>query len=313
MNEINYGANMTMADPPVIHKQGVVAQAGEMTPFVRQGRLMQVETQSAGDPVTLIFEGSFVIRDLEAGTCTKPVAPGWHFFSAYCEGATVYVFGTNEQPNRVWGGDTIRMFWSDDLVSWQFKDVIRREGWLFYNTSVCRGDSGYVMAIEAGRPREQVGVPFTTFFARSDDLHNWTMMPDDICYSRDRYIACPALRYVADDGYYYMVCLEALPKARYAPYIYRTRDFITWEIGLHNPILWISKEDRMIKEGITFDGPTTELIHSYLNINNCDVDFCEYQGKTIISYLTGDQLGTGFMCEAVYDGPLNDFLQAFFR
>ena len=141
----------------------------------------------------------------------------------------------------------------------------------------------------------------------------WTMLPDDVCYSRDRYTACPALRYVEDDGYYYMVCVEAFPKARYAPYIYRTRDFVTWEIGLHNPILWISKEDRMIKEGVTFDEATTSLIHSYLNINNCDVDFCEYQGKTIISYLTGDQLGTGFMCEAVYDGPLNQFLQAFFR
>ena len=61
-----------------------------------------------------------------------------------------------------------------------------------------------------------------------------------------------------------MVCVEAFPKARYAPYIYRTRDFVTWEIGLHNPILWISKEDRMIKAGVTFDEETTKRIHSYL-------------------------------------------------
>ena len=169
------------------------------------------------------------------------------------------------------------------------------------------------MAIEAGEPRELVGHPFTTFFAVSDDLMNWTPLPDDVCYSRDRYTACPALRYLPEDGYYYMICLEALPLARYEPYIYRTRDFVAWEIGYHNPILWVSREDRMIKEGVSFDEETARLIHSYLNINNCDVDLCEYQGKTHINYLTGDQLGTGFMCEAVYDGPLNEFLQAFFR
>ena len=314
MREINYSANMTMGDTPAIHKRGVIAPAGEMTPFIRNGRLYRVETNLEGNPNTFIFGGSFVVTDTVTGVKTKPAGPGWHFFSAYCGGGSdVYIFGTNEQKNRVWGGDTIRLFRSSDLKVWEEKDVIRREGWLFYNTSVCRGRSGYVMAIEAGAPPDKVGVPFTTFFAVSDDLISWTMMSDEICYAKERYVACPALRYLPDDDFYYMICLEALPLARYAPYIYRTRDFMTWEIGLHNPVLWISGEDRIPKPGAVFDASTEKTIRSYLNINNCDVDLCEYEGKTVIYYLTGDQLGTGFMCEAVYDGTLKEFLQAHFR
>lgn len=314
MREINYSANMTMGDAPVIHKLGVVAPAGEMTPFIRNGRLYRVETSLEGDPNTFIFGGSFTVTDTVTGVKTKPAGPGWHFFSAYCGGGSdVYIFGTNEQKNRVWGGDTIRLFRSSDLETWEEKDVIRREGWLFYNTSVCKGRNGYVMAIEAGAPQEKVGVPFTTFFAVSDDLVSWTMMSDEICYARERYVACPALRYLPEDDFYYMICLEALPLARYAPYIYRTKDFTTWEIGLHNPVLWISREDRIPKPGAVFDAAAKKTIRSYLNINNCDIDLCEYGGKTIIYYLTGDQLGTGFMCEAVYNGTLKEFLQAHFR
>lgn len=314
MRENNYTANMTMLDAPVIRKLGVIALAGEMTPFIRNGRLYRVETNLEGDPKTFIFKGSFTIKDTVTGAETKPVGEGWHFFSAWCDGGDdICVFGTNEQKNRIWGGDTIRMFRSSNLFEWSETDIIHREGWLFYNTSVCRGRDGYVMAIEAGSPRDKVGMPFTTFFAVSDDLVHWTMLDDEICYSKDRYVACPALRYLADDNCYYMICLEALPLARYAPYIYRTRDFITWEIGLHNPVLWISPEDRIPAPGAVFDAETEKLIRSYLNINNCDVDLCELNGKTIINYLTGDQLGTGFMCEAVYDGTLKDFLQAHFR
>ena len=52
---------------------------------------------------------------------------------------------------------------------------------------------------------------------------------------------------------------------------------------------------------------------SYLNINCSDVDLCEYQGKTHIFYGNGDQMTYSFLCEAVYDGPLDEFLEAFFR
>ena len=115
-----------------------------------------------------------------------------------------------------------------------------------------------------------------------------------------------------EDDYYYMVCLEELPFQRYAPYIYRTRDFETWEIGIHNPVLWISPEDRIPAPGVRLKPEEEALAKTYVNINNCDLDFCEFEGKTHISYLTGDQLSHGFHCEAEYDGPLTEFLQSFF-
>ena len=39
-----------------------------------------------------------------------------------------------------------------------------------YNTSACQADSRYVMAIELGEPKEEVGVPFTMRFVESSDL-----------------------------------------------------------------------------------------------------------------------------------------------
>lgn len=312
MKEINYNSETTMADAPIIKKLGVVSQGCEMTPIVRNGVRYRVETNSAGDPKKCIFDGGFFLKNLDTGKNTELVGGHYHFFSAYCEGDTVCVFGTNEQENGVWGGDTIRMFRSDNLMDWKETDIVKKDGWTIYNTSVCRDRDGYAMAFEVGEPREKAGKPFTIFFARSKNLLEWGTLDDDICYSRDRYVACPVLRY-SDDGYYYMICLEELPLLRYAPYIYRSRDFVTWEIGLHNPVLWISKEDRIPADGTSFDEETLRTIRSYMNINNCDLDLCEFNGKTYINYLTGNQLGTGFMCEAVYNGGESDFLRAHFK
>ncbi len=43
-----------------------------------------------------------------------------------------------------------------------------------------------------------------------------------------------------------------------------------------------------------------------------DVDLCEFRGKTIITYSWGNQQGTEFLAEAVYDGSLASFLKSFF-
>ena len=49
-----------------------------------------------------------------------------------------------------------------------------------------------------------------------------------------------------------------------------------------------------------------------VNINNSDIDLCEFQGKTVIYYSWGNQQGIEHLAEAVYDGPLADFLRSFF-
>ena len=49
-----------------------------------------------------------------------------------------------------------------------------------------------------------------------------------------------------------------------------------------------------------------------VDLNNSDVDFCEFRGRTVIAYSWGDQQGTEFLAEAVYDGTLESFLRGFF-
>ena len=171
------------------------------------------------------------------------------------------------------------------------------------------------MAIEVSNEESydipQIGTWFTSFFAESDDMENWTMMPDDCSYTASRYNACPALRYA--NGWYYMICLETLPCTRYAPYIYRTKNFSDWEVGFHNPMLMWSDEDRIPKEGCSFTEEELDILQNGLNINCSDVDLFEQDGCTHIYYANGDQMTYSFLCEAVCELPLDEFLEAFFK
>jgi hypothetical protein len=49
-----------------------------------------------------------------------------------------------------------------------------------------------------------------------------------------------------------------------------------------------------------------------VDLNNSDVDFCEFGGGTVITYSRGNQQGTEFLAEAVYNGTLVSFLKGFF-
>ena len=42
------------------------------------------------------------------------------------------------------------------------------------------------------------------------------------------------------------------------------------------------------------------------------MDFCEFGGKTVINYNTGDQLGFYNIAEAEYDGSIQQLLENFF-
>jgi hypothetical protein len=48
------------------------------------------------------------------------------------------------------------------------------------------------------------------------------------------------------------------------------------------------------------------------DINNSDVDLCEFRRKTIIYYSWGNQQGKEFLAEAVYEGTLADLFRGFF-
>ena len=331
MGEFTYSTNQRVKHAPVIRKLGIIGANMELTPIVLKGELLLVESMCDESGTSGSGNPWIRVRNPYTGKTGKPFGKGYYFASGYTENGTVYAFGTSARDNKPltmyqsddpssWhdprGGGEVRMFWSDDLETWNEKTAIKVPEWRLWNTSVCKGDSAYVMAIEVCQSGDAIdpviGHPFTVFFAVSKNLTDWEMMPNECCYTRERYNACPALRYF--DGWYYMICLEALPAVRYAPYIYRTKNFIDWEVGFHNPIMMYSDEDRKIKPGAPYQFTEEQIdkMENYININNSDIDLCEYEGKTRIFYATGNQQTYSFTGEAVYDGPIDQFCKVFF-
>ena len=328
MSEFYYGLNQRTGPAPRIQKLGAIRKGMEQTPVLFRDVPVMVESvveQKDGYPREHIR-----VRNLKTGEISAPFGHDYYFASAFVNDDTLYVFATSRRDNKPmtmyasenaeeWhdprGGQQVRMFTSTDLKRWDEKDVITCNDRRMWNTSVCKGDGKFVMAIEVsnrdGYDLPQVGRAFTTFFAESADMEHWTMMPDDCSYTDKRYNACPCLRY--SRGYYYMICLEALPCQRYAPYIYRTKNFLDWEVGFHNPMMMWGDDDRVVREGSTLTEEELVLLQTGLNINCSDIDLFEYEGKTHIYYANGDQMTYSFLCEAVCDLPLDEFLEAFFK
>ena len=53
-------------------------------------------------------------------------------------------------------------------------------------------------------------------------------------------------------------------------------------------------------------------IANAMNLNNSDIDFCEWQGRLTMNYSWGNQQGTEHLASAVYDGSLRQFLEGWF-
>jgi hypothetical protein len=208
-----------------------------------------------------------------------------------------------------WGGSKITVFRSKDMEKWEERLALHVPGWELFNTSVCKADGRYIMAVEVGGPKEVVGVPFTIFFAESKDLLTWKLLPQDCVYSKEKYTACPTLRYL--DGYFYMVYLEARPGPAYESHIVRSKDLKRWESSRLNPVLAFSDEDKAIANP-KLTAEQKKAIAQAKNINNSDVDLCEFKGKTILYYSWGNQQGKEFLAEAVYEGTLASFLRSYF-
>jgi len=287
----------------------------EATPVVWQDRLLRFEW-IRGDGFGNGYYGNpagrcyFRFTDMETEETTDPFAWDYSFGSAHVEGDTMYVYGVRGGG----GGNEIRAFWSKDLKHWECRDVLAfSERVTVYNNSVCRGRDGYYMAIELGGDAEIVGNPFTIFFAKSQDLLHWDMLDMGECvYTRQRYSACPVIRYCESDEKYYMIYLEGLPCHRWQPYIVRTADFSTFELGHKNPIMFSDDNDKIVQRPEKFTSEQLAYINGAINCNNSDVDLCEYHGKTTILYSWGNQYGKEFLASAEYDGSMEAFLHSFF-
>ena len=292
------------AQPPAIHKLGTIdCDLVEATPVVFHGKLYRFEYVREGYYANKTGASYFRFIDTATAEPTPAFARGYHLGCAFVDGDTMYAYGVPK-----WGGDAIHVFWSTDLKEWEDTEAIKLPGWEIFNSSVCKGKEGYTMAFEIGAPKEEAGVPFTTRFALSKDARTWTLTPSACVYTKERYSACPALRYVDDQ--YYMVYLESYP-GFYASNIVRSKDLVTWEESPFKPIMKHSDEDRKLANPKL----TPELqkrIAEAKDINNSDMDFCEFKGKTVILYSWGNQQGVEHLAEAEYNGTEADFLRGFF-
>lgn len=310
MGEINYNEKTIMKKGfPKIKKLGAVSQNHEMTPFVWKGKLMRMELVDPLNGTNSDIRRYAAIFDVENGEIISELAEDSYFHSAYVEDDTAYVFGVDMKDRG-----TIRVYESKDLINWSNRILLTNPGWVYYNTALTKGPDGYVLLMEASHPKEYIGdYPFTFFFATSPDMKDWTFMDYEKGFSKERYMGGPWMKY--SEGWYYVISVTELPCLRYTNYIYRTKDFDTWEVGFYNPLLMPDEDDRLISPNAhNLDDAALEKIKTGFISSDSDIDMCDWNGKTYINYCVGNQLGTNaYMAEAEYDGTVAEFLKANFE
>jgi hypothetical protein len=279
---------------PLIKKLGTVdVDKVENSPVVFHGKLYRCEWFRNA--------GCFHFVDCATGRTTPQFAKGWCFANAFVEGDTVYVTGTRP-------GKQVQMWASKDFEHWDTWTALDLPGFHIFNTSIAKAGDKYVMMFEIAEPKEQAGVPFTARFATSSDLKRWAVTPPECVYAKDRYTAPHYLQYL--DGYYYDFYLESI-RGGYEQFVVRSKDLIHWEPSPLNPVLRASDADRQIHNP-KLTPLQRQRIATAKNLNNSDMDFCEYQGRVVIFYSWGNQQGVEHLAEAVYEGSLADFLRGWF-
>lgn len=290
---------------PLIRKLGTVdLDLVETTPIVLNGRLWRFEwvRHGTGQPYWDNRRGTnyFRFRDPATGEVSAPFADGREFGSAFVHDGTVYVTGTL-------GRGQVNVFASRDLKSWDTWTAIPPGRFGIFNTSLCRAGNEFVLMFEIDQPAAEAGTAFTARFARSADLRSWTVTPPECNYAKNRYTAPHCLRWL--DGWFYNFYLEA--HQGYEMRVVRSRDLIRWEPSPLNPVLRASAEDRQFANA-NFTAVQRGRIAEARNLNNSDLDFCEWQGRLVINYSWGNQQGSEHLAEAVYDGSEAQFLRGWF-
>lgn len=308
---------MTYPKTPNIRRHGTIKFGTvESTPIVFRGNLYRFEYCRPAESEALqsrnIYNpnpwSSFHFIDMKTGAKTPSFAENHHLGCAYTDGGVMYAVGVD----GTWGGDTLHIFRSDDLVTWECAAELHLPGWKIFNTGVCKKDGRYILLMEISAPAEEAGPkPFTFRFASSPDMIHWELTPRECVFQYDRYAGGPAI-YAVDDGYYYVLYLEAYPMACYANCIARSRDLIRWEYSPINPVMMYNEaEDKQIANPFLTEEEQRQIADA-LDINNSDMELCEFNGRTIIYYSWGNQRGTEFLAEASYEGTLKEFLQGWF-
>jgi pimeloyl-ACP methyl ester carboxylesterase len=286
---------------PLIRKLGTIdVDLVETSPVVFNDRLCRFEWVREGYWNNQRKTNYFRFIDHETGSPSPPFADGHEFGSAFVHDGTMYVTGTL-------GRRAVNVFASNNLTNWESWPAISAGRYGIFNTSMCRANDQFVLMFEIDRPAEEAGVPFTARFAKSPDLHTWTLTPPECNYAKDRYTAPHCLRWL--DGWFYDFYLEA--HDGYEMRVVRSRDLVKWEASPFNPVLRNSPEDKLIANP-RLDGDQRARIAHAVNLNNSDIDFCQWQGRLVLNYSWGNQQGVEHLAEALYDGTEAQFLRGWF-
>ena len=213
---------------------GNASGCDETTPIMWHGALVMVERHSNFRVRRQAF-GPLNQTDNNVMIDGVPGSAGIAFASAIVVENTLWIFGTNN--NAAFGGKPrtqVHTFWSSDPPlapdSWKHSIILQLPSngtappgsymvpwWTAFNTSPTKGELNgketFVLAIELGSPASLIGHRFTSVFARCDvcastgDLSGgWRIIsPEQHIYRKDRYSACPTLRWY--DGWFYLITL----------------------------------------------------------------------------------------------------------
>lgn len=281
----------TLLTPPPLKRRPATSKEGpilrdmcEVAPIVWQGRLCLmacVRPASGGTKADYYLR----LNDAETGEELTRFAEGYSLAAAHVEEGVFYAYASRFEKEN-WNDVTV--FKSRNLKDWEQNIAIaQNDNEHLFNSSVCAGREGYIMAYESNDPAYPA---FTIKFAHSNDLLQWQKIPDAV-FGIDRYTACPCIRYV--NGYYYLLYLEhRTPRWYFQTYIARSKDLRTWELSGANPVL-------------TPDGIDE-------GINASDPDVLEFGGKTYLYYAVGDQLTWMNIKRQAYAGSMAAFLEAWF-
>ena len=267
-NNQRTASSLSSGKPKLVKNDFIVSPAMESTPVIFQGGLhllQSIRPGRGGAREDYYLTITDVARDEEIAN----FGVGFGLACAYVENDIFYVYASKWEPDEEW--TDIYLLESGDLNNWTTKLVVpRASDEHLFNSSVCKDGDGYAMVYESS-----AYVPFTVKFAKSSDLRTWNKLLD-MDFSRDKYAACPTLRYM--DGYYYLLYL-VVGGPGYVTHIARSPDLATWEISPLNPVLTPTPDE---------------------GINNSDVDLVEFSGRVYVYYATGDQQTWGDLKYGVF-------------
>ncbi|ADE12116.1 hypothetical protein [Sideroxydans lithotrophicus] len=252
---------------------------GESTPVVFNGEVLYV-TSAVGLRAK-------IYRQTDK-TLLADIPSGMEFQSAIVNNGTLYIFGSKA------GRSQLGMISTTDLVNWTTNQTVYTApaGITVYNSSVASDPTGFVMAYEICETAE---ICFNARFQHSTDLISWAPIGGQ--YERNYYTACPTIRYVG--GYYYMFFLSDQLNGNtlvFSTTISRSVDLVNWQFS---PITVLSPNDDVASN------------------NASDMDLVEFNGRVMMIYENGSQIGlpvaNSGLREASYNGTLAQFVALFFK